>query len=219
MDNDGVLAEPDAELAKKCYPSGKKNEANAICICGGVEILLKTDTPAVSAFCHCWTCRRVHSAPLYQCLYVNTANIDPKTGKKIEGRFEITVTKGFDLLKPIKIGSGHPNLKLLEVNPIMGGLGRMFCRDCGVVMLNAVFQKPNTAMNPTDEDVPFVCVFPATFTEKMSEFIESWQPKAHLNCDSSILPVMMINDGLPKFREWGNLLSSTQRKSRNSVQE
>jgi hypothetical protein len=204
MGVDGLLAEPDAELARKCYPSGPKNEATAMCICGGVEIVLKTDAPAVSAFCHCWACRRTHSAPLYQCLYVNSANIDPETGEKLEGQFEITITKGFDLLKPVKPGPGYPNLRSMEDNPIMGGLGRMFCRDCGVVMLNAVFQKPNTAMNPTDEDVPFVCVFPATFTEKMSEFIESWQPKAHLNCDSSILPATMIKDGLPKFREWGN---------------
>lgn len=71
-------------------------------------------------------------------------------------------------------------------------------------MMNAVVKKANTMLNPTSEDVPFVCVFPATFTEKMSEFIESWQPKAHLNCNSSILPVTVINDGLAKYREWAN---------------
>jgi hypothetical protein len=27
MGDDGVLAEPDPELARKCYPSGEKNEA------------------------------------------------------------------------------------------------------------------------------------------------------------------------------------------------
>jgi len=202
MNGDGMIVKPDPELARKSYPSGRKNEATAICICGGVEIKLKTDAPDVSAFCHCRTCRRTHSAPIYQCLYVNTANINPETGEKLAGDFEITITKGFDLLTPVKQGPGNPNFKSTSDNPLVSGLGRMFCRDCGVVMMNAVIKKPNTVLNPTSEDVPFVCVFPATFTEKMSEFIESWQPKAHLNCDSSILPVTMINDGLPKYHEW-----------------
>ena len=51
MSEDGIV-EGDPELAAKCYPSGTKNEATAMCLCGSVEISLKTNEPTVSGFCH-----------------------------------------------------------------------------------------------------------------------------------------------------------------------
>jgi hypothetical protein len=45
-------------------------------------------------------------------------------------------------------------------------------------------------------------VFPGTFTEPLSNFIREWQPRSHLNCESAIMPVAAICDGLPKFVEW-----------------
>ena len=80
-----------------------------MCLCGEVEITLRTEDPAISGFCHCWACRRAHSAPLYQVIYADTANICPKTGSKREGEFEITITKGFDSLRPGDPGPGNPN--------------------------------------------------------------------------------------------------------------
>ena len=53
MSDGDLLVSGDPELAAKCYPSGSKNEATAICLCGSVEIKLKTDEPSVSGFCHC----------------------------------------------------------------------------------------------------------------------------------------------------------------------
>ena len=202
MSDDGLLVPSDPELAAKCYPSGTKNEATAMCLCGSVEIKLKTDEPALSGFCHCWACRRAHSAPLYQVIYADTANISPKTGDKREGEFEIMITKGFDILRPADPGPGNPNFESFDDNPNFGGLGRLYCSKCGVVMINTIFKRPHSVFNDTDEDVDFICVFPGTFTEQMSEFIETWQPPFHPDCESSILPFEAINDGLEKFSTW-----------------
>jgi|TARA_B100000519_G_C14255594_1_gene444842 hypothetical protein len=203
MSEDGVvLIEGDPELAAKCYPSGTKNEATAMCLCGSVEISLKTDEPSVSGFCHCWACRRAHSAPLYQVIYTDNANIDPATGSLREGEFEIMVTKGFELLRPGDPGPGNPNWESQDDNPNFGGIGRLYCQQCGVVMMNALYQRPHSIFNDTDDPVDFISVFPGTFTEKMSEFIEAWQPTMHVHCESSILPFDAINDGLDKFATW-----------------
>ena len=173
-----------------------------MCLCGGVEITLKTDSPTLTAFCHCRACRRAHSAPMYQMIFVATANICSKTGQLKEGEFEITVTKGFELLTPAALGPGNPNYESWDDHPIFGGLGRLFCSECGVVMMNALFVRPRTGFNDSDEDVDMFCVFPATFTDKMNEFIQAWQPTHHANCNGAILPLAAINDGLDKWVEW-----------------
>ena len=85
----------DISLSEKIYPSGDKSEAQAMCICGAVKINIKTQSPEMSAFCHCWSCRRAHSAPMYHVIYCCTANIDRRTGKKKSGNFEITVFSFF----------------------------------------------------------------------------------------------------------------------------
>ena len=192
----------DDELASKCYPAGTKNEATAMCLCGSVEIKLKTEEPILTGFCHCWACRRAHSAPMYQMIYVATSNYGPKTGKKREGEYEITVTKGFEYLAPAKMGSGNPNFETMDDNPNFGGMGRIICSECGVIMMTAKYARPHSEFNDTDEDEEMICVFPATFTEKMSEFIPSRQPTYHSNCSSAIMPVSAINDGLEKWTEW-----------------
>ena len=75
-------------------------------------------------------------------------------------------------------------------------------------MINSLSLKPETLFNPEKEAAPFIGVFPGTFTEKMSAFAKEWQPTQHVNCESAILPVAAIQDGLPKFVEWpgGDLL-------------
>ena len=69
-------------------------------------------------------------------------------------------------------------------------------------IMNALYQRPHSIFNDTDDPVDFISVFPGTFTEKMSEFIEAWQPTMHVHCESSILPFDAINDGLDKFATW-----------------
>ena len=80
-------------------------------------------------------------------------------------------------------------------NDRVGGIGRMYCVKCGTRVLNAFFRK-------LENDAERIVVFPGTFTESMSDFIRKWQPTAHLNCASAIVPVAAICDGLPKYFEW-----------------
>ena len=191
-----------AELAAKCFPSGTKNEATSTCLYGDVEINLKTNEPLLTAFCHCWACRRAHSEPVYQCIYVATSNFCSKTGHQREAEFELTVTSGFDLLTRAKMGPGNPNYETMDANPKFGGLGRIICSKCGVVMMTALFTRPHREFNDGEKDALMVCVFPGTFTEKISEFIQAWLPTNHVHCASAIFPISAINDGLDKRTEW-----------------
>jgi hypothetical protein len=139
---------------------------------------------------------------MYQMMFVATANICSKTGGQKEGNFELTITKGFELLTPAAPGPGNPNYESMDDNPNFGGIGRLFCSECGVTMMTVIFARPRTEFNDGDEEADMFCVFPATFTDKMNEFIQSWQPTHHANCDSAILPLAAINDGLEKWAEW-----------------
>jgi len=115
---------------------------------------------------------------------------------------ELTVTKGFDLLTPAKMGPGNPNYETMDDNPNFGGLGRIICSKCGVVMMTALFARPHTELNDGDEDAEMVCVFPGAFTEKMSAFVQAWQPTNHVHCANAILPMSVINNGLDKWTGW-----------------
>jgi len=139
---------------------------------------------------------------MYQCIYVATSNFCRKTGHQREGEFELTVTKGFDLLTPAKMGPGNPNYETMDDNPNFGGLGRIICSKCGVVMMTALFARPHTELNDGDEDAEMVCVFPGAFTEKMSAFVQAWQPTNHVHCANAILPMSVINNGLDKWTGW-----------------
>jgi len=174
-------AHNDPELAMTCYPCGKKTYATAECYCGLVKIEIQSDEPLASAFCHCVGCRRAHSAPMYQVIYCGTANIDYATGEKKDGKHEVQVVQGFERLKSA-VSLGSDNFK---------GLGRLHCDNCGTIMLNAFLRLSSNA--------EMYGVFPGTFTEKMEVFSSSWQPKYHLNCESAIIAVSVISDGLPKY--------------------
>ena len=204
MDNYKTGGGVDPILAAKFYPSGTKSEATSICLCGAVEIRIVTESPLFSGFCHCQACRRAHSAPLYQMLFVETSNFCPKTGRLRKGEYELTITKGYEKLRPAKMGIGNPNFQSLDVHPHIGGLGRIFCKDCSVIMMTAVFARPGSVFNSGDHDKEMVCVFPSTFTDNLSEFIQAWQPSLHVNCSSAILPLSAFNDGLAKWSEWAD---------------
>jgi hypothetical protein len=184
----------DLKLASKFYPCGDKNVANSTCFCGSIQIKTKTDNPVMSAFCHCGYCRVGHAAPLYQVLYCTTANIGCKTGNKKEGEHEIQIVKGFEHLTSFPGGMANPFHKKTTDNERVGGIGRMHCNVCGTRMLNAFYHKLDGKER--------YGVFPGTFMEPLSNFIREWQPRSHLNCESAIMPVAAICDGLPKFVEW-----------------
>ena len=183
-----------ASLAAKVYPSGAKKFAVAKCYCGDVEIEVQTNNPISTGFCHCVGCRTAHSAPMYHVMYCITGNIDCRTGKEKYGRHEIQVSKGFEKLSIVRRNSkGSKGKAILDRKPSERGLGRLQCSTCGTRMLNAL-------IFPEDGSERFG-VFPSTFTEKISNFIQTWQPRRHFNCESAILPVSAIYDGLPKYVE------------------
>ena len=119
----------DLELAAKCYPCGTNTTATAMCVCGGVEVQIKGAAPGMSTLCHCWACRRAHSAPLYQVIYWPTANFNEKTFE-LNGATDanVTITKGHELLVPSKGGDGYPNYQIGEEHPYISGAGRMICK-------------------------------------------------------------------------------------------
>ena len=86
---------------------------------------IKCDEPVFAGFCHCVSCRKAHSAPMYQCVYVKP--------------HEITIEGGMDESNPnlaSKGGKGH--LGGQEGGTAELGIAhrRVFCNDCGSTMFN-----------------------------------------------------------------------------------
>ena len=76
----------------------------AHCYCGGVEWQVGFSATGRALFCHCQSCRRAHSAPLYHVCYV--------------AAHEFQVTKGADLVRTY----GHARPETFS---------RSFCSICG----------------------------------------------------------------------------------------
>ena len=112
------------------------------------------------------------------------------------------IRRGFDQLIDAKRDPGAPVFSSFNNNPIVGGIGRLFCKDCGVMMLNAFFMKANTEINPTSKEIEMYGLFTGTFTEKMNSFIESWQPQFHIWCSQATLPISIFDDGIDKWETW-----------------
>jgi hypothetical protein len=75
----------------------------------------------------------------------------------------------------------------------------MFCRECGVTMINPIMIKAGTEFNPGEAPYPIFGVFPGAFTSKMSEMAQEFQPTGHANCALSNVDTSRIHDGLPKY--------------------
>ena len=185
----------DPELAKKLYPCGSKHVTTSKCICGSIEIRIETSNPVMTAFCHCWNCRIGHASPMYQVLYCTSSNIDCRTGQIKSGEHEIQVTKGFEHLMSFPGGMDNAFYRNQTENDRVGGIGRLYCSKCGTRILNAFYRK-------LENNEEWFGVFPGTFTQTMSNFIRAWQPTSHVNCESAIIPIAAICDGLPKYVEW-----------------
>ena len=99
------------------------------------------------------------------------------------------------------MGKGNPNFETLDLNPHIGGLGRIFCDHCGVIMMTAVFARARSVFNNGDQDKEMVCVFPSACAEKPSKSVQAWQPNLHVNCQSANVPTSALNDGLVSWPE------------------
>ena len=90
------------EMKEELHNDGKNY--CGFCYCGGVEFeVANSATPHISVYCHCESCRRAHSAPLYQVVYIPLECLN--------------ITKGQELVKVfVKPG---------------GTVKRSFCSDCG----------------------------------------------------------------------------------------
>lgn len=85
------------------------------CYCGQIKFLIAADvTPNVSCYCHCESCRRAHSAPLYHVVYVPIESFDVIEGKHLLQHF----SKGDDCIV------------------------RSFCQNCGSRIHNVCPPKP-----------------------------------------------------------------------------
>jgi hypothetical protein len=83
------------------------------CYCGDVCFEIEEDvTPRASLYCHCDSCRRAHSAPLYCVVFVPSEKFH--------------ITKGQSLIKPYKKDAGD------EKQPT-----RNFCTNCGTRVFNS----------------------------------------------------------------------------------
>lgn len=72
------------------------------CYCGHCKFEVNSEGPKLSIYCHCVDCRKAHSAPLYQIIYV--------------AEKEFSLTEGEDI--------GHFSYK-------SDNFTRYFCRKCG----------------------------------------------------------------------------------------
>lgn len=131
---------------------------------------------------------------MYQVLYCTSGNVDCRSGEKKSGENEIQMIKGFEHLTSFPGGMNNAFYKNKEDNERAGRIGRMYCGICGTRILNTFYRKL--------DDEERYGVFPGTFTETMNNFITEWQPRAYVNCESAIIPVAAICDGLPKYVDW-----------------
>ncbi len=79
--------------------SDENSKYKGFCYCGKVHYSVNKNTqPHSSCYCHCESCRRAHSAPLYQVVYVPKADFHITQGVEFISRFckdGSTVTRAF----------------------------------------------------------------------------------------------------------------------------
>mmetsp|Transcript_6483 Transcript_6483/g.12858 ORF Transcript_6483/g.12858 Transcript_6483/m.12858 type:complete len:221 (-) Transcript_6483:347-1009(-) len=93
----------------------EKTTVRGSCFCGGVKFSVSTSPPPNKpTYCHCESCRRAHSAPLYQIVYV------PEEA--------FTLSAGEDLVQAFQKTEGAPI--------------RSFCKNCGSRIHNRLPKKP-----------------------------------------------------------------------------
>ena len=109
------------------------------CYCGAVRFVVRTDaTPIRATFCHCESCRRAHSAPLYQVCYVKPS--------------DFAVTAGRELLKAPPRPHGY----------------RHFCSECGTRICNVMTKGiPRTGFFPSTLEAKDQSILPTRFRPEL----------------------------------------------------
>ncbi len=86
------------------------------CYCGQIHFSVNSDCMVLAAlYCHCESCRRSHSSPLYHCVYVRPED------------FQIT--------------QGEEHLSKFQKTPSTSVI-RAFCSNCGSKVANYLTNKP-----------------------------------------------------------------------------
>ena len=70
----------------------------------------------------------------------------------------------------------------------------MSCGECGTPVLKAFYKR----LRIRENNMSF---FQLHSCNGVSDFIQACQLRSHLNCESAIIPVAAICDGLPKYVE------------------
>ena len=63
------------------------------CYCGGVRFTVNTKEQGVNSYCHCQSCRRAHSAPMYQSCFVPVSSFQIVKGKELIKEYAATPEK------------------------------------------------------------------------------------------------------------------------------
>eukprot|EP00729_Bicosta_minor_P009346 gene9346-12947_t len=65
--------------------------AKGQCYCGGIRFTVPLAAPIKACYCHCDSCRRAHSAPLYQVVYIKNEGFHITQGEELVQYFEKTL--------------------------------------------------------------------------------------------------------------------------------
>lgn len=96
------------------------------CYCNKIEFTVKRDTiPSISVYCHCDSCRRAHSAPMYHVIYI------PKE--------DFLITKGTE----------YVSVYTKTINRVT----RNFCSNCGSRIYNVDSDGVGFFPNLLDEEI------------------------------------------------------------------
>ena len=112
------------------------------CYCGSVEFCIRSESIVHSSlYCHCESCRRAHSAPVYHVCYISPSD------------FEFTSGKEF-----VK------NFRKSDSNSVPT---RSFCSECGSRIQNTLHNKPWVGFFPATLDEELQHNLPIKFKPNM----------------------------------------------------
>lgn len=127
-----------AKISETVFCGDSSRKLRGFCYCGEVTFEVDDDVDTdMRGMCHCESCRRAHSTPLYQVVYVPIEKFRIKTGA--------------DQIKKFSKSDERPV--------------RCFCSNCGSKIMNLLPHKPNVVgffPSLLEEDVQHN--LPAAFT-------------------------------------------------------
>ena len=110
------------------------------CLCGKIKYKIKNDCKVIyTFFCYCDSCRRIHSAPVYEACYV--------------GKDELEITEGKEFVKVYQC--------------TWDDFTRNFCSNCGTIIFNEVTSLKIKGFFPNTLDSSFQKNIPDKFKPNM----------------------------------------------------